>query len=388
MDNQMYKYSISQKDNQKNNKKIKEIKFLQNYMPINKIHFQSNISEYETEPSIQKNFSSNCQKYKQNIHPKSAHTNHLNQISPKKKSNQNKAKNFSNVNRMRKGSFYNLNIYDYFSEKVVSTQKKFIDYKNNKIDTLKRELSLIKQEINLYEKKNINTNSNNNNSSNSHNSSNNSSVNKNNKSQIVPKILYVNKNNNKYLLVNNNNSYISISPFFNSEIFHNADMADKRLEKKLSNLLTENNSENNLKYKTNFKIINNNDNKKNLLSIMYQSKKGCFNHNNNNYDYNTDINKKNFVKNNNNNQLNIKKENNFQNNHLEKEINHNLYFYTTKINDKQVQIIENKNINSNNKNDINIDEQYQGINDKLNKIFNCLFDYYIKNNHTQKCQKK
>ena len=389
MDKKMYKYSISQNDNQKNNKKLKEIKLLPNYIPIKKIHVQSNISEYETEPSIQKNFSGKCQKYRQNIHPKSVQTNHSNQFSPQKESNQNNGtKNFSHVNKICKGSFYNLNnlnIYDYFSEKVVLTQKKFIEYKNKKINTLKKELSLIKKEINLYEKKNISTNSNknnkSNNSNNSNNSSNNSSVNKNNKSQIVPKILYVNKNNNKYLLVNNNNSYISISPFFNSEIFNNAEMADKRLEKKLSNLLTENNSENNFKNKANFKNINNNENKKNLLNIMYQSKKGCFNHNNNNYDYNMNINVKNTVKNNDN-------KNSFKNNHLEKEIKHNLYFYTNKMNDKQVQLVEDKNIKSHIENIINIDEQYQEINDKLNKIFNCLFNYYDNSNYNQINHKK
>ena len=52
----------------------------------------------------------------------------------------------------------NLNIYDYFSEKVILTQKKFIDYKNNKINTLKKELPLIKREINMYEKRYINGN--------------------------------------------------------------------------------------------------------------------------------------------------------------------------------------------------------------------------------------
>ena len=44
------------------------------------------------------------------------------------------------------------------------TQQKFIDYKDNKINTLERQLSLIKKELNLYENKNIdylNINSNN-----------------------------------------------------------------------------------------------------------------------------------------------------------------------------------------------------------------------------------
>ena len=155
MEKKMYKYT--QNDNLKNNKKPKEIKLFNNYIPVKKTHAQSNISEYETEPSIQKNFSNKYQKNKPNSQAKSVQTTHNNKFSPKKMFTQNKSKsNFSSVSKSSKGSFCNwnnLNIYDYFSEKVILTQKKFIDYKDNKINTLKKELSLIKQEINLYEKK-------------------------------------------------------------------------------------------------------------------------------------------------------------------------------------------------------------------------------------------
>ena len=79
-----------------------------------------------------------------------------------------------------------------------------------------------------------------------------------------------------------------------------------------------------------------NENKKNLLNIIYQSKKGYYNHNNNNYyEHNT----KNIVKTK---DINIKKENSFKDKNLEKGIKHNLYFYTNKIKEKQVQIIDNK----------------------------------------------
>ena len=155
MEKKMYKFTPSQNDNLK--KKQKEIKLLTNYIPVKKTHLQSNISEYETEQSIQKNFSNKCQKNKTNTQAKSVQTTHTNQLSPRKKFAQNRSKrNYSNVTNSSKGSVYNLNnfnIYDYFSEKVIVTQKKFIDYKDNKINTLKKELSLIKQEINLYEKK-------------------------------------------------------------------------------------------------------------------------------------------------------------------------------------------------------------------------------------------
>ena len=78
-----------------------------------------------------------------------------------------------------------------------------------------------------------------------------------------------------------------------------------------------------------------NENKKNLLNIIYQSKKGYYNHNNNNYEHNI----KNIVETKG---VNIEKENSFKDKNLEKEIKHNLYFYTNKIKEKQVQIIDNK----------------------------------------------
>jgi hypothetical protein len=84
MEKKMYKYTTSQTENLKNNKKQKEIKFLTNYIPIKKTHAQSNISEYETEQSIQKNFSNKCQKNKPNTQARSVQTTHNNQFSPKK----------------------------------------------------------------------------------------------------------------------------------------------------------------------------------------------------------------------------------------------------------------------------------------------------------------
>ena len=376
MEKKMYKFTPFQSDNLKNIKNQKEIKLLTNYIPVKKTYVQSNISEYETEQSIQKNFSNKCQKNKTNSQAKSVQTTHTNHFSPKKMFAQNRSKrNYSNVSNSSKGSVYNLNnfnIYDYFSEKVVVTQKKLIDYKDNKINTLKKELSLIKQEINLYEKKNIQGNSNNINKS--KNNKNNNSI------QLVPKILYVNKNNNKYLLVNNNNSYLSLNTFYNNEIFTTPENADKKMKKHLSNLLTENNSENNLKYKntkTKKPKKNISDNKKNLLSVIYQSKKGCYNTNTNNYDHNA----KNIIKTNNIN----KKENSFKKNNLDKDINHNLYFYTNKVKEKQIQIMDNKYIkNSNNKGNFNLDLEYKTLNEKMNLLFNSFFDYYDRNNQSMK----
>ena len=373
MEKKMYnKYTTSQNDNIKNIKKVKEIKILTNYIPVKKTHAQSNISEYETEQSIQKNFSNKGQKNKQSTKAKSVQTTHNNQLSPKKIFNQNKSKrNISNITKSSKGSFYNLNnlnINDYFSEKVILTQKKFIDYKENKINTLKKELELIKKEIYLYEKKN----SNNNTSKNKSNISDNSSISKKmNKNQ--QKNIFINKNNNKYSLLNNNKSYISLNTFNKNEIIINGENADRKLEIHLSNLLTENNSDNNLKYKNNSKSKYMNVNNKNLLSIIYQSKKGCYNINNNNYDHNI----KNIIKPNN---INIKKENPFKNNILDKEIKNNLFF-NNKRKEKQIPIKDNKNDKkSNDINKIQFDTEYQTLNLKMNKLFNWFFDYYDKNN--------
>ena len=56
MEKKIYKFSIPQSQKNKKIKKIKELKLLSNYVPVKKTCFHSNISEYETEPSIQKNF--------------------------------------------------------------------------------------------------------------------------------------------------------------------------------------------------------------------------------------------------------------------------------------------------------------------------------------------
>ena len=108
MEKKMYKYP-QPTDNMKNNKKLKEIKLLNNYIPVKKTHAHSNISEYETEQSIQKNFSSKCQKNKPNTHAKSVQTTHKNKISPKKLVQKKTKRNYSNASKTSKGSFYNWN---------------------------------------------------------------------------------------------------------------------------------------------------------------------------------------------------------------------------------------------------------------------------------------
>ena len=72
------------------------------------------------------------------------------------------------------------------------------------------------------------------------------------------------------------------------------------------------------------------------------------------------------------------------NHHLDNEINHNLYFCTNKINDKQIPMKENTN---NKTNTLNIELEFKKINEKANKIFSYLFDFHNKDNLNQKCQK-
>ena len=123
-----------------------------------------------------------------------------------------------------------------------------------------------------------------------------------------------------------------------------------------------------------------NENKKNLLSIMYQSKKGYYNHNNNNYEHNT----KNIIKIEN---MNNKNENSFKKNNIEKDINHNLFFYTNNIKEKLTQIMDSKNIKKDSEaNSSKLDSEYQILNDRVNKLFNCFFDIYDKNNKNEKCK--
>ena len=163
----------------------------------------------------------------------------------------------------------------------------------------------------------------------------------------------------------------------NENINNVGDNVNKKLEKHLSNLLTENISNINVKNKNNKRNKNMNENKKNLLNIIYQSKKGYYNHNNNNYEHNT----KNIIKTK---DINIKKENSFKDKNLEKDIKHNLYFYTNKIKEKQVKIIDNKKTKKNdNVNSLQIDSEYQILNERVNKLFNCFFDYYDKNNQNE-----
>ena len=368
----MYKQSISQKSNQKKSKNPKEIKLLPNYIPIKKNNFQSNISENETEPSIQKNFSNKNTKriQKQNLQAKSVQIVHSKQFSPKLIFNSNTNKRlFSKNNKLNSnhGSFYNINylnnIYDY------SNEKKIIENKNKKINTLRKQLSLYIQQINILEKNNeIFSEFQNNIKDNiSQISSNNShSANKKN-----PKILYINKNNNNKCLLINNNSYVGY-PSNNEQKINGIDNANKKLEKKLSNLLTENNSDNNFINKKNNYIKENN----NILNIIYQSKKGgCryknININKNNYN-NIDNKKINPL--NNNNQAKIKKEISFKNNNYRcfEQQKNNVYLYTNKESIQKIPIIENKNNNNENKNISKLDNQYKILNEKVTNLFNIL----------------
>ena len=401
----MFKYE--QTDSTKSSKKPKEVKLLNNYIPVKKTNAYSNISEYETETSIQKNFSTKCQQNKNNIQAKSVQTTHNNQTSPNQYINtNNNEKTTQRQNKSSLGSLCNLNnlnLGDYFSEKIIMTQQKFIDYKDNKINTLQKELQLLKKELILYELKNTGRISNNSKNkkvngnstkrNKSYSTDKNININKNLK-DIIPKFHLSNINNNK-ILTDNNKSYISFNTFFSPDIINNKpEMPDKKLKKHLSSLLTETNVVNiNLKTKIANNITNNNNvkhknknkknkknaekekNKKNLLNMIYLSKKGCYNHVNNNYDHTTK-------------NVSIHLDNNCANNNKEnledKEIKHDLHFYANTMKERKMLVKENLQSKQENKSDISMRSDLENLNDKINSVFNSFFEYYEKNKNNLK----
>ena len=373
MEKKMHKFSIPKSQNSKNIKKLKELKLLSNYVPVKKIHFQSNISEYETEPSLQKNFPNKNPKnaQKSNTQAKSVQNTHTNQFSPNKIINNSISKRVpSNKNRLNSnyGNLYDLN---YLNNNDFSNEKKIIEKKITKINTLKKQLLYYVNQINFIEQNNnvffeIQNNIKNNLNELSYNKSH--SVNKKSSN-----ILYINKNknNSKSFLVNNKiYKGFSQNNNINNEKLIGIDIADKKLEKQLSKYLTENNSENNF-------IINNNckDENKNILNIIYQSKKGVFkfgdisNKNNNNK-----------MKNEN---KNHKKETSFKsynkNNLLGKGKNNIIYFYTNKENNQKVSVNQNKVINNEYNAYSKFDIQYKNLNERMINLFNSCFDYINSN---------
>ena len=373
MEKKMHKFLIPKSQNSKNIKKLKELKLLSNYVPVKKIHFQSNISEYETEPSLQKNFPNKNPKnaQKSNTQAKSVQNTHTNQFSPNKIINNSISKRVpSNKNRLNSnyGSLYDLN---YLNNNDFSNEKKIIEKKITKINTLKKQLLYYVNQINFIEQNNnvffeIQNNIKNNLNELSYNKSH--SVNKKSSN-----ILYINKNknNSKSFLVNNKiYKGFSQNNNINNEKLIGIDIADKKLEKQLSKYLTENNSENNF-------IINNNckDENKNILNIIYQSKKGVFkfgdisNKNNNNK-------MKNEMK-------NHKKETSFKsynkNNLLGKGKNNIIYFYTNKENNQKVSVNQNKVINNEYNAYSKFDIQYKNLNERMINLFNSCFDYINSN---------
>ena len=219
----------------------------------------------------------------------------------------------------------------------------------------------------------------------------------NNLKDIIPKNYYENNKNNK-ILIGNNKSYISFNTFYSNEILTNkSEIADKKLKKHLSSLLTETNVTN-INIKTNTTYITNNNNikhknknkknkknaakdmnKKNLLNVIYFSKKGCYNHANNNYDHNAKIANANMNINNTctNNNINKGKI-------AENEIKHDLHFYANTMKERQILVKENLQNKKGNKSDIRMRNDLQNLNEKINNLFNCFFDYYEKNKDKMK----
>lgn len=372
MEKKMYKFSIPQSQK-------KEIKLLSNYIPIKKNHFQSNISEYETEPSIQKTFPNKNPKnsHKINKQAKSVQNTHSNQFSPNKPFNNSISKRASSKTNKLNSNYKSLYDLNYLNNNDFSNEKKIIEKKMTKINILKKQLSYYANQINVIEQNNkvffeIQNNFKNNLNELSYNKSH--SVNKKSSN-----ILFINKSNSKSFLINNK-SYVGLSlnnNIINNEKLIGIDIADKKLEKQLSNYLTENNSENNFIFNNN--CINEN---KNILNIIYHSKKGGFKFteiknkktkNNNNIKYGI----KNYKKN------KFKKETSFKSynkNYLfEKGKNNNIYFYTNKENNQKVSVNQNKIINNEFNANSKLAIQYKNINEKTINLFNSCFDYFNNN---------
>ena len=354
------------------------MKLLSNYVPVKKTHFQSNISEYETEPSLQKNFpNKNPQNaHKPNTQAKSVQNTHSNQFSPNKLFNNSANKRAplnKNALNSNYGSLYNLNN---LNNNDFSNEKKIIEKKMTKINALKKQLSYYANQINLIEQNNkvffeIQNNIKSNLNELSYNKSN--SVNK-----KSPNIIYINKSNSKSFLVNNK-SYVGFSQnnnIINNEKVVGIDIADKKLEKQLSNYLTENNSENNF-------LINNNciDENKNILNIIYISKKGGFKYNDLSNKNKNNNETKNGTKNHKKNKF--KKETSFKSynkqNLFGKGNNNNIYFYPNKESNQKVSVNQNKIINNESNVNSKFNLQYKNINEKMINLFNGCFDYYNSN---------
>ena len=126
----------------------------------------------------------------------------------------------------------------------------------------------------------------------------------------------------------------------------------------------------------NKKNANKDMNKKNLLNMIYLSKKGCYNHTNNNYDHNTKIIN---IDINNNGKDNLNMDNN-KGKIEEKEIKHDLHFYANTMKERQMVIKENLHNKKCNKNDLRMQHDLENLSEKINQVFNCFFDFYQKNN--------
>ena len=128
----------------------------------------------------------------------------------------------------------------------------------------------------------------------------------------------------------------------------------------------------NRKYK-NKNNANKDMNKKNLLNMIYLSKKGCYNHTNNNYDHTTKIAN-----------LNINDtctSNKDKGKIEEKEMKHDLHFYANTMKERQMIVKENLQCKKGNKGDMRTQSDLQNLSDRINKLFNCYFDYYQQKNN-------
>ena len=62
---------------------------------------------------------------------------------------------------------------------------------------------------------------------------------------------------------------------------------------------------------------------------------------------------------------------------------HDLHFYANTMKERQMIIKENLQSKKGNKCDLRIQNELQNLSDKINKLFNCYFDYYQQKNYNK-----
>ena len=293
--------------------------------------------------------------------------NTSNQSHKRVKNYHSQEKNFKN-----KGIGYDLNILE---NKFIYNFNKQIETKSKLIENLTKKLSMLQKEVEFFKKKNKNALLPKNNALN-------------NELIDSPQVLYLNKNSNPKIIYSKNNDSNNSSANKNYFICGANNGCNIQLEKRINNLLTENNSYSDIR-----KNLNKNNNSNNPFDKNYSDKIkqpnlinnfSMINNNNKNYNNNNyssiSLNIYNLKKKSNENDMNTIKHNNCNDSKNKKNDS------TTKTISKEEVINninkdnENKEIIKRNNNKLTLDKNntYANIYEKSINLMNEFFDYYDK----------